>query len=164
MRKPSILLFCFGLYSCGGGGQPADVQVSTPVDLRDVRVATLTADAVSSHKDPKGRLSLRDVYSRGSDIPEVFCGSGPRIPTGERMTLFYSFRGSSAESSECRQVFEVVKGNAEWDYEERRVVREDEKIAAERLWADSTHKMQDPLRIPGDGDQRFPNDPTSERA
>ena len=139
MRKLSALFLCLGLCSCGGGNESGSAFPP------NVGSRTLTADAVHFRKDPKGGWfgpSLRDVYISGrGDTPEVFCDSGPSVPTGEQVTLFVAYKESTPQSSECTEIFKVVKGEAEWDREAGKIIFRKDVIAAIELRTESRHKI-----------------------
>jgi hypothetical protein len=70
-------------------------------------------DTVKGRKDPKGGWfgpKLRDVYKAGDDTPDVFCDSGPSIPTGKEVTIFYYEVLSKSDSSGCKAAVAVVEG------------------------------------------------------
>src|SRR5579871_5343563 len=74
-------------------------------------------DTIKRTKDPKGGFfgpHLRNGYPRGEDMPVVFCDSGPSIPTGLDVTVFYHTKRSTPDSSKCKLVAGVVKGEGFW--------------------------------------------------
>jgi len=145
-----FFLLCLGLCSCGGEtGTLGERAGSDRVIVHDV----LTVDTVRTRKDPKGGWfgpSLWDIYPEGEDTPEVFCGSGPRVPTGEEITLFFIQKPSTAESSSCNQIIGVASGPAEWDDQTGKPITDEElKTRAEgedhliSMWFDGFHDLMD---------------------
>lgn len=124
-------------------------------------------DSIRPHKDPKGGWfgpSLWDIYPKGEDTTEVFCGSGPRVPTGEEITIFFTDKHGTAESSSCRQIIAVAKGRALWDGGAGKPIGEEELDA--RIRSIPSRRAQSTPQTQGESDQPippvgFPNDPNS---
>lgn len=97
---------------------PKDAQISgSPSETTEPASEEIIVDNVKTRKDPKGGWfgpSLRDVYPHGEDTPEQFCDSGPSIPTGKLVTVFYRDMESQPESSACKEVVAVVDGKGVW--------------------------------------------------
>jgi hypothetical protein len=148
LRKLSALFLCLALSSCGGGNETFS---SNPAEVRSL---TLAAEAVRFRKDPKGGWfgpKLQDIYVSGQgDTPQVFCGSGPSVPTGEQVTLFFVYKESTPQSSQCWQILKIVKGEAEWDAAAGKIVLRQDVEAAMELQTDSRHKMSAPHQIVSD--------------
>lgn len=115
--------------------------------------AYVQIDTVKTRKDPKGGFfgpSLHDVYPKGEDTPVVFCDSGPEIPTGVRITIFYREVKSTPSSSTCKEAVAVVEGRAEWvdgkPMTKEEILRardaEEHFIPSEHGWLQSRHAMQ----------------------
>ena len=131
----ALVLFVAG---CSSKSQP-----KTPDDDIAPGEDRLVVDTVKTRSDPKGGWfgpKLRDAYPQGRDKPEVYCGSGPDIPVGVRVTVFYRPVRSSPSSSACKQIIAVVEGDAHWadgeavsekDLKERRAAKEREIVARE---------------------------------
>jgi hypothetical protein len=63
----------------------------------------------------------------------VLCGSGPRLPVGEEITIFSVDKPSTAMSSACLEVFAVAKGNAEWDPQTGKPIAQEQLKAKARV-------------------------------
>ena len=126
MKGLVTLLACLALCSCGEKSQTAEQNRSfrEPPDRMYI-----TVDSVKSHKDPKAGWfgpSLWDIYPKGEDTAEVFCGSGPHISTGKEITLFFLDKQGTAESSSCRQIIAVAPGEESWDIRAGKPITEKE--------------------------------------
>lgn len=79
--------------------------------------AYATVDSVKTRSDSKGgwfSAKLRDVYREGEDTPVVYCDSGPSIPTGKTVTIFYVGAKRKPDNPACRKVLGVVEGEGMW--------------------------------------------------
>src|SRR5271154_2328180 len=116
-----MVLLTLEMCSCGSENRFVPTERMPSPDA--VRFASV--DAVKSHKDPKGSWfgpKLLEVYLRGNteageDVPEIFCGDAPHIPTREEITVFFVYKKGTAESSSCRLIVAVAKGEAIWNTE-----------------------------------------------
>lgn len=74
-------------------------------------------DNVKVRSDPKGGWfgpNLRYVYLQGDDTPDLYCDSGPSLPTGKPVTVFFRPIKSTPNSSACDAVVAVVEGRGVW--------------------------------------------------
>jgi hypothetical protein len=93
----------------------------------------MVIDTVKAVKDPKGGWfspSLQNVYQHGEDVAQVFCSSGPSLPTGREVTVFYRDSESTPESTACKRVVAVVDGHGTW-YKGRAVTASEMKSIME---------------------------------
>jgi hypothetical protein len=94
-----------------------DAARQTDESAPEPELNAIIVDAVKVRKDPKGGWfgpKLRDAYPKGEDTPIVYCDSGPSIPTGKPISIFYRMQESKPDSSACRQIIAIVEGEGVW--------------------------------------------------
>lgn len=112
MRTLALLTVTLALTGCSTQAKQSAYDQGPPP-----KSAHVVVDTIKTRTDPKGGLltpKLRDVYLSGEDEPIVFCSEGPKIPTGEPVTIFYREQKGTSDQSKCLRVIEVVKGRAQW--------------------------------------------------
>jgi hypothetical protein len=109
--------------SLGKASENGQTQGVRDIQQPDEEVAVI--DNVKTRKDPKGGWfgpQLRDVYRHGEDTPVIYCDSGPSVPMGKKITIFYRDMPSRPESSACRKVVDIVDGVGTW-YKDKAVTQ-----------------------------------------